>query len=265
MNIIDAYVNTFPTQQNALDIFKGEWLSSFPPNHAELQAGTIPLFRDARITWAGERLGGFAGTNVLELGPLEGGHSYMLEQQGADRVVAIEANPRAFMKCLVTKEILQLRRVQFRIGDFIEFLKHTEEEFDICIASGVLYHMRNPAELVSLIANHAEKLMMWTHYYDEEIIKSHPNLQHGKFGKHRSEVFQGFEHNLYQLNYLDAVKSPTFAGAASTYSHWMTKADILSCLEHFGFGFVEIGFENKTHPHGPCFALTARKMAQSDP
>ena len=259
MNIIDEYLTSFPTAQNALDIFRGEWLSRFPPPHSNLQAGTIPLFQDKRITWASERLGGFSGTKVLELGPLEGGHSYMLEQLGAKSVVAIEANPRAFIKCLITKEVFNLGRVQFRLGDFIEYLKHTDEQFDVCIASGVLYHMRNPAELVSLIANRANKLMMWTHYYDQDIIKAHPNLQNGKFGGHRSEVFQGFTHELYQLNYLDAVNSPKFAGAGSTYSQWMTRADILRCLDYFGFSAVEIGFENQTHQHGPCFAITARK------
>jgi hypothetical protein len=261
MNIIDAYITELPSAQNALNIFEGEWLSRFPPPYSTLQAGTIPLFQDARITWAAERLGGFAGARILELGPLEGGHSYMLEKLDASSVLAIEANPRAFMKCLITKEILQLKRVEFRLGDFIEFLRQTDEQFDACIASGVLYHMQNPAELIRLIADHTSKVMIWTHYYDEEVIRSHPNLQNGKFSGRRPHVYEGFEHNLYQLNYLDAVNSPKFAGAGSTFSHWMTRDDILRCLEHFGFGALETSFESRNHQHGPCFAIAARKVA----
>ncbi len=36
--------------------------------------------------------------NILELGPLEGAHTYQL------RILAIEANAEAFLKCLVVKE-----------------------------------------------------------------------------------------------------------------------------------------------------------------
>lgn len=259
MEIIDEYIKTFPHGQNAIDLFRDEWISRFPPPHDGLSAGSMPLFQDSRITWAGKSLGGFAGARVLELGPLEGGHSYMLERQGAESVLAIEANPRSYMKCLVSKEILQLKRVEFRLGDFIEYLRRPDHSFDICIASGVLYHMQNPVELIGLIAGQAHKLMLWTHYYDEAVIRAHPNLQGGKFiGRHTGD-YQGFAHELYRLNYLDSLKSRKFAGAAATYSHWMNRSDILGCLEHFGYGDFQIAFEDRAHPHGPCFAVAATK------
>lgn len=221
----------------------------------------MPLFQDSRINWAAERLGGFEGLSILELGPLEGGHSYMLEQKGAARVVAIEANRRAFVKCLIAKEVLQLKKVQFRLGDFVEFLRQPDESFDVCIASGVLYHMQNPVELLSLIAARVNRLMLWTHYYDEEIIKAHPNLKKGHFTGQQQAVFDGFHHSLHRLNYLDSLKSPKFAGAGSVFSHWMTRSDILAALEHFGFDHLEIAFENKGHQHGPCFAVAASKLS----
>lgn len=261
MDIIDEYVKVAPDPQNATGIFDGEWLSRFPPPYQHLTAGTVPLFQDARITWAGKSLGGFEGANILELGPLEGGHSYMLEQQGAASVLAIEANRRAYMKCLIAKEIFQLQRVRFVLGDFVRFLRQSDQQFDICIASGVLYHMQNPVELLSLIADHAGKLMLWTHYYDEEHVKANPNLQGGHFGKMKTQEFAGFSHDLYQLNYLDSLHSRKFAGAGATFSHWMSRADILSALEFFDYGSVEIACENKEHPHGPCFAIAAKKVA----
>lgn len=261
MNIIDEYVTSAPDVQHAVDIFEGEWLSRFPPPFEHLQAGSVPLFQDSRITWAGKSLGGFKDANILELGPLEGGHSYMLEQQGAASVLAVEANRRAYMKCLVAKEICQLRRVRFMLGDFVEFLRQSEEKFDICIASGVLYHMQNPVELLSLIAACADKLMLWTHYYDEAIINANPNLRQGHFGKRKSMAFAGFSHDLYQLNYLDSLKSRKFAGAAARFSYWMSRTDILGALRHFGYGSLDIAFENREHPHGPCFTVAATKSA----
>lgn len=258
-DILNAYVASAPDPQNALDIFAGEWLSRFPPPFDHLRAGETPLFEDARITWAAERLGGFRGADILELGPLEGGHSYMLERLGAAGVLAIEANRRAYLKCLITKELAGLQRVRFLLGDFVEFLRQSDRRFDVCIASGVLYHMQNPVELLSLIAAHADKLVLWTHYYDEALIAANPNLQHGHFGRRQSARFAGFTHDLYRLNYLSALRSPKFAGAAATFSQWMSRDGILSALRHFGYEAVEIAFENPKHPHGPCLALTAKQ------
>ena len=52
--------------------------------------------------------GRLAGFGILELGPLEGAHTYRLEQLGAERILAIEANVEAYLKCLIVKEILGL-------------------------------------------------------------------------------------------------------------------------------------------------------------
>src|SRR5581483_4968020 len=66
-----------PSDQNALNLFAGEWSSSPPASRPGLKAGETPLFDDPRITWARDRFvelgleGGFAGRDVLELGPLE--------------------------------------------------------------------------------------------------------------------------------------------------------------------------------------------------
>lgn len=116
LNILDSYVKNAPSDQNAIDIFPGEWASMFPPPFNTLKAGGIPLFQDSRVAWAFERLGGVVGQNVLELGPLEGGHSYMLELAGAASVIAIEANTRAYLKCLVVKEIFNLCEPGFCAG-----------------------------------------------------------------------------------------------------------------------------------------------------
>ena len=141
-NELDGYVELIPTDQNALDIFKGEWSSRLPGIWKELNAGTIPLFEDPRILWAADQLGGFGNQRVLELGPLEAGHSYMLETLGADTVIAVEANKRAYLKCLIIKEILNLKRCRFELGDCVTFLRENQTAFDVCLASGVLYHMR---------------------------------------------------------------------------------------------------------------------------
>lgn len=49
----------------------------FPAN-ASLAAGVVPLFEDGRVAWAIEQFNGVQGKHILEFGPLEAGHTYML-------------------------------------------------------------------------------------------------------------------------------------------------------------------------------------------
>ena len=88
-------------------------------------------------------------------------------------------NPRAYLKCLIVKEILGLQRSRFLLGDFVSYLKESKESFDI---SGVLYHTRNPAELIHLCSKKTDKVIIWTHYYDKEVIENNPILSK-KFSK----------------------------------------------------------------------------------
>ncbi len=255
--ILDQYVTTAPSVETAVNIFAGEWSSVFPAPYETLTKGTAKLFEDPRITWFIEAVGGVEGKTVLELGPLEGGHSYMLEQAGAAQVTAIEANTRAYLKCLVTKELFNLQRVRFLCGDFIEYLRQTDSKTDLCLASGVLYHMVNPVELLALLAQHCQSsLMIWTHYYDPTII-SNSSVHAPKFREKLESEFMGFTHTLHRREYETALNWSGFCGGSASYSYWLLKEDILQALQHFGFGNIRINFDTPDHPNGPAFALVA--------
>jgi hypothetical protein len=258
MEILDQYTTLAPTIQNTLNIFKGEWSSKLPDVCGDLQAGTAPLFKDGRIYWAAEQLGGFAGKKVLELGPLEGGHTYVLEQLGAASITAVEANSRAYLKCLLIKEVLGMNRSHFIYGDCVEFLQSNQQTFDVCIASGVLYHMRNPAQLIALLAQTCSQLFVWTHYYDPDIISQDTNIKE-RFTAEETAEFQGFHHLLYRQEYQTALGWSGFCGGSANYSRWMSRKDILACCEHFGLKNIQIGFDHPDHPNGPCFAFVATK------
>lgn len=251
--ILDEYVKSAPSPQNAVDIFKGEWSSLLPP---PLVAGTVPVLTDVRVTWAAEQLGGFAGQRVLELGPLEAGHTVMLEQLGAAEIIAIEANTRAFLKCLIVKEIFGLQRARFLCGDFVEYLRTGSERFDACLASGVLYHQQNPVELLALLARATDRLCLWTHYYDQQIISRTPHLQAKFPGAVEMEV-AGYRHRLYRQEYQTALNWQGFCGGSAEHSCWLEKEAIIGALRHFGFTDIRLGYEHPDHPNGPAFALAA--------
>jgi hypothetical protein len=257
IDILDQIVKTFPIDQNALDIFHGEWLSMMPTIRPDLSAGAIPLFEDGKVHWGLAQFGGVQGQRVLELGPLEGGHSYILQTLGAESVLSIESNTRAFLKCLIVKNLFHLDRVRFLCGDFISYLRTATESFDLVVASGVLYHMVNPVELLELVSRAAPRLLLWTHYYDESIVTGLPNVSR-RMNDHHRTTFAGFDHTLHRYEYLDAL-NVAFAGGTTDYSCWMERGEILACLQHFGFTDIRIAAEQLDHPHGPCFALTAQR------
>lgn len=251
------YVGTTPTAQNAVDIFKECWSSAFPPPLDGIRAGSSQLFRDERIDWFAAESGGVQGANVLELGPLEGGHSYMLEQKNVAHVTAIEANTKNYLKCLIAKELLGLRRTSFLCGDFLEYLRDGQSpEFDIGVACGVLYHMVNPAELIGLLARRCRShLWFWTHYYDQTWARQH----WGRFPSSHTSEFGGHQHTLYRYEYGPFIRRGTFCGGTQPFCHWMTRADIIGCLRHFGFRRIREAFDVPDHPGGPCFAAIASR------
>lgn len=255
----DHYLTSAPSDQNAIDIFAGEWSSKFPASFADLKAGAIPMFEDDRIHWFASEINGFQQQQVLELGPLEGGHSYMLDRMGAQSVTAIESNTHAYLRCLIAKEILGMPSVRFLAGDFMAYLRGPDcPHYDIGLASGVLYHMTNPVEMISLLAEHCEKhLLFWTHHYDAVWAKTPAGQEH--LTSAESVEYAGFRCTLHRYEYNNALDWGGFCGGPRPHCYWIEREELLACLRFFGFPQIRIGCDDPNHPHGPAFALVASR------
>jgi SAM-dependent methyltransferase len=259
VKILDEYVKAAPDQQRVLDVFAGEWSSAFPAKFGfQTKPGTAALFEDGRIDWAIAALGIGAGSRILELGPLEAGHSYMLQNAGAREVIAIEANTRAFLKCLCVKELLGLERVHFLLGDFVAYLKDDRSQYDAVIASGVLYHMDKPLELLELISRVAGKVMLWTHYYDADVLTRNKQLAH-KFTPLQSIEHAGVTYEFSTQSYKEALGWAGFCGGPLPTSKWLSRDSIMRALTAFGFTTISVNFDDPRHPNGPAFAICAQK------
>ncbi len=255
-SILDEYVRSAPSDQHAIDIFAGEWSSSFPASTG-LIAGTVPLFEDPRITWVLDQLGDAHDLRVLELGPLEGAHSAMLHQAGAS-VVAVEANTRAYLKCLVVKEILGLHRCRFLLGDFGAHLRTTAERYDLVLASGVLYHATDPIGLLEAIAGVADRVAIWTHYYHDEVVRSDPDKAR-RFVAPEVVTWRGERITLHRRNYLESLEWRGFCGGPEASAVWMERDGIVRVLEVLGLGRITVQSDDLANPNGACVMLLATR------
>lgn len=260
VNVLDSYTEEPPTPQLALDIFKGEFVSRFP-TCTGLTGGEANLFEDARIEWLHSKID-LDGRTVLELGPFEGGHSFMMQRFGVEKVVGIESNSRAFLKSLVVKEVLGLDRVELKYGSFLPYLRNDPPAYDVCVASGVLYHMTNPIELLALLAGVTDTIFLWTHYYDEKLIERSAHVSE-RLRAAGEVAYDGLSFPVYKYKYgARDLSSRTFCGGGNEFSYWMPRDAILACLSHYGFEDVEIGFDHPDHQNGPSFAILARRPAR---
>ena len=224
------------------------------------EAGEAALFDDPRVDWAIANLAKLgvapAGSSILEVGPLEGGHTYKLARCGAKSVTGIEAHPEAFLKCLLMKELLGMERVNFLYGDAVSFLRGIGHSYDIGFASGFLYHMARPVEFLDFLCRRSRAVFLWTVYWDEAYSLKHPERVAGTSGLEKA-VYAGFPHTLHRHDYGDGVDYGRFWGGPRANSNWMEKDDILKALAHFGFSRQL--FELEDNPHGSALRVVAAK------
>lgn len=248
------YAKIKPDAQNAFDLFTGSWSTKFDD---AVTRGTFDGLHDPRIVWLSEQFD-LGSKRVLELGPLEAAHTAMLERAGAD-VLAIEANKGAFLRCLVAKNHLGLR-ARFLLGDF-ELHDFGADSFDLIVASGVLYHMRDPAKLLQRLSLASKRLFLWTHYIEPDVTKWNPclskELASGKWDLSKAMVTEvdGFPVRTVRQRYGASLGWSGFCGGTEAYSNWIYREDLLGLLGHLGFGTVRLGFDEVTHQNGPAFCI----------
>jgi hypothetical protein len=247
-----------PTHQNSLDIVPGGWTALFPPLSG-LLGGSIPNFEDPRVHWVSSVLGGLNGKSILELGPSEAYNTYQFHQAGAGPIVSIDCNKFNFIKCLIVKNIFGLNAT-FLLGDFHNYLNNTECRFDICWASGVLYHSNQPIELLTGIKKVSDTTFIWSHYYDRKYINNSINMEYFDCSKDLVHQVFGRSICLHHRNYKHQNNEapPLFSGGVEQYSYWMEKDDILFILNNLGYARIDLGIDDPIYAPGPAFCLVAR-------
>lgn len=243
---LPQFVTSLPTHQNAVNIFEGKWVCYLPVDG--LRSGGMNLFstEDRRPQMVVDVCGDIAGFKVLELGPLEGAHSYQLERLGAGSILAIDASPEFYLKCLITKEILGLK-AKYLLGDFNRFLESTDEKYDLVFAAGVLYHMIDPVHTLHLISKVTPRVFIWSHYIGADAqIQATPVERHG------------YACNYHEVFYDDSSHSRGWSGVRPSANRLLQK-DIVGALKYFGFDRVTITLDDPHHQGGPAVSIVAER------
>lgn len=253
-----SYHTGVPTAQAAVDIFKGEWKSAFPPE-AGVAAGTAANFEDRRVRWVDHQLGGLRHRSVLELGPYEGYITYQLCRLGAAPIVAVEASNVSYMKCLIAKEVLGID-ARFLHGDIQMFMDETPERFDLCWATGVLYHQVDPLALLRAVAKISDRVFVWTHFFDEVIETQADRYPHFDASRNVDKELDGFRCRHYYRSYLHKGEHPPrFSGGSNPFAYWLTKDDILRFMAELGLTDIVIRSVASDHKAGPTMSFLASR------
>ncbi|WP_457796663.1 class I SAM-dependent methyltransferase [Methylocystis sp. S23] len=256
MLVNDNYVAGFPSAEAAVSLFAGTWSSKLPLEGVE--SGYAPLFSDGRVEWFLSQLGSIQGMNVLELGPLEAAHTYMLHKAGAGQITGIEANSLSFLKCLLVKEIFGLDRAKFLLGDFTSFFSRSGQTFDLIVASGVLYHLTDPLVVLSGMVKAAPRIFIWSHFFDDDAMPVGDPRRAALTGEVVQRTIDGQTLNYHMRSYGGKVTARDFCGGIYSESVWLELKQVRALLEGHGY-VVTTALEEPAAANGPAACLLATR------
>ena len=205
--------------------------------------GKISAIGDARI----DQFFRFApeARTILELGSLEGAHTFILAQRpGVERVLAIEGRETNLRKARFLQRLLKVPNAEFVQANLENADLGRFGTFDAVFCSGLLYHLPEPWKLLEQLPGSAPLLFIWTQYAAEEEAG---DVGHGLRGK----------------TYIEGGPDEPLSGL-STSATWLTLASLREVLTRSGYATIEIIHDDVTHQNGPAVTIGARRLGASE-
>ncbi|MFA4853732.1 MAG: radical SAM protein [Candidatus Omnitrophota bacterium] len=251
-------VNTLKKLENILNSFRGSltisqlygfgifqnWVGNFSFEEISVSGQPKPgVPFESKINEIRKRIN-LKGLTILDMGCLEGMHSSLLQGNGAKKVISIEGRKENFLKALIVKNAFKLDKCEFLFGDANEVLSSFSGHFDLCLASGVLYHLNNPVALLYRIGQLCNSLFVWSHYAND----SYP-IAPAEGTRWNNRIYRGkyFDENINDI--VCGLEKRVF---------WLFEEDLLAAIRDAGFNSIEIIGKEK-HEHGPAITLWATK------
>ncbi len=213
------------------------WITKFRIGDEEF-GGRFDAMNDARIA---QFFKSFPQVeNILELGSLEGGHSFALARNvSVKKVTAIEGRAANIEKSKLIKRLLGDDKVEFIEADIEKLDFDAFGPCDAVFCSGLLYHLPRPWELIPKLARISPNIFIWTQISEEDKAKK---VRSGWRGKYYREG-----------GLLDPLSG------LSKKSFWLTLGSLVGLLTANGFRETQIIEHNLAHPKGHAVTLAATK------
>ena len=214
----------------------GPWIYQFQID-GRAYGGRISAVGDVRL----ERFFEFApqSATILELGALEGAHSFPLAQHpGVTRVVAVEGREANLRKARFVQELLQIGNVEFVRANLEEAELTAFGKFAAVFCCGLLYHLPEPWKLLAQLPAVAPLLFIWTQYCADNEARDVGNGLRGK-----THIEGGADEPLSGM-------SPT--------ATWLTLDSLCDLLRASGYKTIELIHDDPAHANGPAVTIGAR-------
>lgn len=177
-------------------------------------------------------------SRVLELGCLEGGHSFRLAEQ-AGEVVALDAQEGNLEKCRWLQATAFPRAVvRFLHADLDHFDPGILGNFDAVLNSGLLYHLVEPWLMLRRLASCTGGMLLWTHYAPDSV----------------ADVIRG---GYRGWDYPEPDSGHPLRGMHGS-SFWPTHDELQRMLLDAGFTDIVEYTDDHGHEHGPAVLLSCR-------
>lgn len=223
-----------------------DWATKFEADNQTF-GGDRDFSNDERLIWLDSILS-IKGKRVLELGPLEGGHTKMFLDLGASKVIALEGHPHCWVKCLIVQQVYNLTKAKFILCDFCEYLKQVGERFDLISASGVLYHQLNPINLIYEFSRLTNHVFVWSQVASDLYPSQTPIVISQAGNKYKGKI----------NDYGTARDQLAWWGGLNQTAVWLYPQDLRDCFMHAGFlNITEI--ESAPTPFGDSVLFLASK------
>lgn len=210
------------------------WIFRFRVGDADY-GGAVSAEGDVRV----EHFHRFApeAETILELGSLEGAHTFMLaEHPRVRRVVGLEGRPANIRKARFLQDLFAIRNVEF-VQANLEADEFAPGQFDAVFCCAVISHLPEPWKLLQRLPAIAPKLFLWTVYSDDVSA---------------GEVVDGYRGH-YQA---EAGMADPLSGL-SDRSFWLSLGSLIEALTRSGYRRIDVIENDLRHPAGRGVTLGA--------
>jgi tRNA (mo5U34)-methyltransferase len=168
------------------------------------------------------------GLSVLDIGCNGGFYSLEMKRRGAKRVLGIDSNINYLEQARFAAAVLGLA-IEFRHLSVYD-LAVLEEQFDLVIFMGVLYHLRHPLLALDLIRRHAARDLLLFQSMIRGLSEALPLAADYPFGE--TEIFE--RHDMPRLCFIER----SFAGDPTNW--WIpNRTCVEAMLRSSGFEILK--------------------------